>query len=94
VVEREAVELLESDRESGFYPLKCLLPGVAWPSDVDPSKREQYLNPEEFERTFGMTKVSSIFVYPHGGILSIHLALHFVCRMPLILLTIDTKSFD
>jgi len=58
VIEREAIQLTESEVQDGFYPLKSLLPGVAWPSDVDPAKREQYLNPNEFEKTFGMTKES------------------------------------
>lgn len=53
------VVLKDTDLKDGFYPLKCLVAGVSWPSDVDPSKREQYLNPSEFEETFGMTKVSA-----------------------------------
>jgi hypothetical protein len=56
-VERDVVELNDKDISDGYYPLKCLVAGVAWPSGVDPSKREQFLSPIEFEKTFGMTKV-------------------------------------
>lgn len=59
-MEREVVELKDNELQDGFYPLKSLLAGVAWPSDVDPSKREQYLSPSEFEKTFGMTKVGCL----------------------------------
>jgi hypothetical protein len=31
--------------------------GVAWPADVDPSKREEHLSDEEFQHVFKMTKV-------------------------------------
>jgi hypothetical protein len=42
--------------DDGYYPLEALLQGRAWPSDVDYSKREQYLSPEDFVRVFKMTK--------------------------------------
>jgi hypothetical protein len=61
VIEREAVELDVVDCKDGFYQLKNLVSGVAWPSDVDPSTREQYLNPVEFKKTFGITKVGILF---------------------------------
>lgn len=57
VVEREEIELTEAEVKDGFYPMRCLVSGVSWPEDVDPAKREQYLNPVEFEQVFGMTKV-------------------------------------
>lgn len=56
VVEREVVPFSDFDTEEGYYPLKCLIQGVAWPEGVDPSKRELYLSPAEFEKTFGMKK--------------------------------------
>jgi hypothetical protein len=42
--------------EDGSYPIESLLQGAAWPSDVDPSRREQYLSSESFWKVFGMSK--------------------------------------
>ena len=61
-MEREVVKLTETEVKDGYYPLKSLLTGVSWPPDVDPCKREQYLSEEEFEKTFGMTKVTDCVV--------------------------------
>jgi hypothetical protein len=56
IIERKEVKLeLVSSRE-GFYPLEALLDGMAWPSDVDPTKREQHLHPEDFYAIFNMSK--------------------------------------
>ena len=68
IVERDVVVLDESDLADGFFPLKCLVAGVSWPPSVDPTRREQYLHPEEFEETFGMTKVLSQYDYLDGYI--------------------------
>jgi hypothetical protein len=55
VVEPPAVEINQS--EDGYYPLEVLVSGVAWPPNVEPTRREQYLKPEDFYTTFQMTKV-------------------------------------
>lgn len=55
VVEKEKLDPQEKvATRDGFYPLAALLQGVEWPSDVDPSRREEYLHPDDFARTFGM----------------------------------------
>jgi len=38
------------------YPLECLLSSVAWPSDVDPARRERSLHEDEFVALFQMGK--------------------------------------
>ena len=59
--------VLEPPRESedkytpdanGCYPLAVLVQGVAWPSGVDPARREQFLYDSEFEAIFHMTKAT------------------------------------
>jgi hypothetical protein len=40
----------------GYYPYEALLQGMIWPTDVDPSKREQYLSENEFHEIFHMSK--------------------------------------
>ena len=42
--------------QDGCYPLSALLQGAAWPNDVDPSRREQYLSDSEFLSVFKMSK--------------------------------------
>ena len=42
--------------DDGYYPLGALLAGVQWPEGIDPSKREQYLSPEDFFSAFKMDK--------------------------------------
>ncbi|CAE7699545.1 Avil, partial [Symbiodinium microadriaticum] len=57
VLERPTVAINPSEGlERGEYPLRALVQGVAWPEDVDPTKREEYLSAAEFEEVFGMTK--------------------------------------
>ena len=43
-------------REDGSIPYTSLIAGVDWPSHVVPSKREQYLSEEEFQKYLGMSK--------------------------------------
>mmetsp|Transcript_15844 Transcript_15844/g.26488 ORF Transcript_15844/g.26488 Transcript_15844/m.26488 type:complete len:195 (+) Transcript_15844:197-781(+) len=43
-------------RDDGTYPIEVLLQGAAWPTDVDPAKREQYLSNDDFKHIFGITK--------------------------------------
>lgn len=57
VLQPEQITHAEQTRE-GYYPLASLLQGVEWPSNVDPSRREDYLDPEEFLGIFGMTRES------------------------------------
>ena len=38
-----------------YYPLSALLCGVKWPPEVDPTQRERYLHPAEFQTVFGIT---------------------------------------
>jgi len=38
------------------YPLELLVEGVSWPSNVDVTKREQYLDDDAFYRVFKVTK--------------------------------------
>ena len=45
---------------SGFYPFAALVAGVKWPDIVDPARREQYLDDDEFESIFKMTKVCDV----------------------------------
>jgi hypothetical protein len=40
----------------GKYPYSALVQGAAWPSDVDPTKRELWLSDSEFVTVFGITK--------------------------------------
>lgn len=56
VVERQKVDLKASEG-GDYFPLRALLAGVDWPVGVDPSKREQYLDPVEFKEVFGLSKV-------------------------------------
>ena len=37
-----------------YYPYDALIQGRDWPVGVDPSKREQYLSPEDFYKIFKM----------------------------------------
>ena len=48
--------IIDNNNGNNYYPLKFLLQGVEWPQDVDVSKREQYLTPDEFQMTFRMSK--------------------------------------
>ena len=43
-------------REDGTFPYEALKSGVAWPAGVEVSRRESYLNEEEFRTVFGMSK--------------------------------------
>lgn len=55
VVEKRTVQ--EAKRgEDGSYPIEALLINVAWPPEVPPHQREQYLSPSVFLATFKMTK--------------------------------------
>lgn len=48
---------VESSRDNkGFYSIDSLIQGVKWPNDVDATRREEYLSPEDFEHIFKMTK--------------------------------------
>lgn len=42
--------------DDGYYPLNALIQGVSWPKHIDPTKREQYLSPNDFFNVFQMTK--------------------------------------
>jgi hypothetical protein len=42
--------------DDGYLPYESLISGVKWPSFVDPKRREDYLDPEEFLQIFNMTK--------------------------------------
>ena len=44
--------------EAEFYPLRCLVAGVAWPKEVDPTRREDWLDEETFMKVLGMNKNS------------------------------------
>jgi hypothetical protein len=59
VLQAEKLVDVQQSRE-GYYPLAALLQGVEWPDNVDPSRREEYLDPQEFEHIFGMTRESFI----------------------------------
>lgn len=50
------VERVVAQTEDGCYPIDALIQGAAWPSDVDPSKRESYLSDKDFLAVFKMTK--------------------------------------
>lgn len=43
-------------REDGTFPYEALKSGVAWPEGVEVSRRESYLNDEEFRTVFGISK--------------------------------------
>lgn len=58
ILDPTEVYIDEKYKSSGFYPVEALVQGVKWPSDVDATKREQYLNPEDFVTIFGMSKES------------------------------------
>lgn len=57
MLERPVVDTSDDELRTGEYPLRALVQGVAWPSDVDPTCREEYLSDQEFLRVFSMTKV-------------------------------------
>eukprot|EP00388_Colpodella_angusta_P027818 GDKK01010569.1.p1 GENE.GDKK01010569.1~~GDKK01010569.1.p1 ORF type:complete len:172 (-),score=6.01 GDKK01010569.1:85-600(-) len=42
--------------EEGFYPLEVLVQGAAWPTNIDPTKRETYLSENDFHAVFKMSK--------------------------------------
>lgn len=42
--------------ESEFYHFSSLRQGVQWPSNVDVTRREQYLSPTDFFEIFNMSK--------------------------------------
>mmetsp|Transcript_20817 Transcript_20817/g.34031 ORF Transcript_20817/g.34031 Transcript_20817/m.34031 type:complete len:175 (-) Transcript_20817:64-588(-) len=42
--------------EDGNYPYESLVSGVAWPADVDPTRREMRLENEKFRQLFQMDK--------------------------------------
>jgi advillin len=54
VVERTPVKVELSE----FYPLEALVAGVVWPSNVDVTKREQYLADDDFVNVFGVSKAA------------------------------------
>ena len=56
VIEREGVGYEEYNSIDGYYPVEALIKGVRWPKNVDPSKREEYLSPEDFASVFRMSK--------------------------------------
>ena len=56
VIEREGIGYEERNPIDGFYPIEALTKGVQWPKSVDPTKREEYLSPEDFVTVFGMPK--------------------------------------
>jgi hypothetical protein len=53
IIERTVVNY---DENSDFFPYQALKAGVVWPRKVDPSRREQYLDDDEFVKVMGMTK--------------------------------------
>lgn len=65
VIEPQIIEISPEECKDGYYPLKLLLSGVAWPNDVDATKREQYLHPDEFMEVFGCTKVFRFFLFQY-----------------------------
>jgi len=52
----EAVQPQRKEVGSKFYELEKLLTHKKWPADVEPSERQKWLSPEEFLKTFCMTK--------------------------------------
>ena len=56
-IERNTFDYQSLDSDTGFYPLEALLTGVTWPAKVDPSRREEFLSPEEFFKVFHMDKI-------------------------------------
>ena len=54
VVERDTPKVEREDLP--FYPLEALVQGVAWPKNVDPANREQFLSDSDFFDVFHMTK--------------------------------------
>jgi hypothetical protein len=42
--------------EGGYYPYASLKYGVAWPDDVDATRREDYLSPADFQEVFGVSR--------------------------------------
>ena len=53
IIERTVVTY---DENSDFFPYEALKAGVVWPRKVDPSRREQYLNDDDFLKVMGMSK--------------------------------------
>eukprot|EP00002_Diphylleia_rotans_P001601 TRINITY_DN10891_c0_g1_i1.p1 TRINITY_DN10891_c0_g1~~TRINITY_DN10891_c0_g1_i1.p1 ORF type:complete len:186 (+),score=45.52 TRINITY_DN10891_c0_g1_i1:112-669(+) len=39
-----------------FYPMECLQSHVKWPANVDPSRREMYLNDSNFVAVMGISR--------------------------------------
>jgi Villin headpiece domain len=56
-IERNTFDYQSLDSDTSFYPLEALLTGVTWPAKVDPSRREEFLSPEEFSKVFHMDKI-------------------------------------
>jgi hypothetical protein len=52
----DRIEVEHTKIDGGYYPYSSLKQGVAWPDDVDVTRREDYLSPEEFRVVFGLTK--------------------------------------
>jgi len=46
----------DASGERVFFPIDALVSGVKWPDGIDPTKREEWLNDEDFERVFRMSK--------------------------------------
>ena len=52
----EPVQISCEKTDDGSYPVQVRVQGAAWPADVNPSKREEYLSDQDFVSVFKMTK--------------------------------------
>jgi hypothetical protein len=53
IIEREESVV---DYVSNTYPYTALRSGLKWPSNVDPTRREDFLNDDDFQQCFKMSK--------------------------------------
>lgn len=54
-IEREVCNI-EHNAQTGYFPIAALLAGVSWPTNVNASKREEYLTADDFFKVFSMSK--------------------------------------
>lgn len=52
----ENAQAYDAEGNRNYFPIEALVTGVKWPEGVDPSKREEWLSDEEFQRVFKMNK--------------------------------------
>lgn len=52
----ERISAPVNEENTDYYPLACLVKGVAWPANVDPANREQFLCDDDFFNVFDISK--------------------------------------